>query len=90
VADIERSPLLIAVNGARACVERYRVSGNPDLIATALQELDDAAEHARGAVEALLEAVALLDALVDPDDLPLDVGDRLDSVRRASRRLGGQ
>jgi hypothetical protein len=43
-----------------------------------------------GAVDALYEAVALLDALVDADDLPVDVGDRLDGVRRASRRLGGQ
>lgn len=36
-------PLLVAVNSARTCVERFRVrSHNTDLLSTALRELDDA------------------------------------------------
>jgi hypothetical protein len=75
--------------GRRACVcghpERHRCP-ECGLVASEVVPADQLAE----AVDAVREAVALLDALVDSDDLPLDVGDRLDSVRRASRRLAGR
>lgn len=42
VAEVKQ--LRLHANSARALIERYRVSGNSDLLTTALQELDDAME----------------------------------------------
>jgi molybdate-binding protein len=39
-AEVER--LRLHANSARALIERYRVSGTRELLATALRELDDA------------------------------------------------
>lgn len=66
-----------------------RLAAEMEALGDTLVEYVRADVH-RGGVDALHEAVGLLDALVDADDLPLDVGDRLDGVRRDARRLGGQ
>lgn len=46
-AEAEIQRLRLHANSARVLLERHRVAKNPELLSTALQELDDAMSAAR-------------------------------------------